>query len=168
MRIPDLAIILIQYIIRVDSADLSGFDVEMRLKDAPPAFEIAMNAHPEYDDRYWRYLRNMRIEGALPGATVVRSDSAVWRVTLPGGEGTIRYRIVFPTPPESPRAAWRPFLSPTGGLMGGPHAFLYLPGHENVGAHVTVQVPPSWQVISSLPTDGSDRSFRARLSLIHI
>jgi len=162
MRIPDLAIILIQYIIRVDSADLSGFDVEMRLKDAPPAFEIAMNAHPEYDDRYWRYLRNMRIEGALPGATVVRSDSAVWRVTLPGGEGTIRYRIVFPTPPESPRAAWRPFLSPTGGLMGGPHAFLYLPGHENVGAHVTVQVPPSWQVISSLPTDGSDRSFRAR------
>jgi predicted metalloprotease with PDZ domain len=162
MRAIDLAIILIQYVIRVDSTDLSGFDVEMHLKDAPPAFEIAMNAHPEYDDRYWRYLRNMRIEGARPGATVVRSDSAVWRVTLPGGEGTVRYRIVLPTPAESPRAAWRPFLSPTGALMGGPHAFLYLPGHENAGARVTVQVPASWEVISSLPMDGSDRSFRAR------
>ena len=85
MRAIDLAIILIQYVIRVDSTDLSGFDVEIHLKDAPTSFEIAMNAHPEYDDRYWRYLRNMRIEGTRPGATVVRSDSAIWRVTLPGG-----------------------------------------------------------------------------------
>lgn len=130
MRASDLAVIAIQYLLRVDSTDLSGFDVEMRIRGAADAFVIAMNAHPEYDDKYWRYLRDLRIEGGGPGARVVRIDSALWQLTLPGGDGFIRYRIVFPTPPESPRAAWHPFLSPTGGLLGGPHAFLYLPGHE--------------------------------------
>src|SRR6266480_3177195 len=58
----------ISYEIRVDSADLSGFAVEMRVRDAGDTVRIAMASHPEYDDRYWRYVENLTAE--LQGVTL--------------------------------------------------------------------------------------------------
>ena len=49
----------ISYRIKVDSADLSGFNVEMRMQGAGNAVRIAMAAHPEYDDNYWRHVENL-------------------------------------------------------------------------------------------------------------
>src|SRR5437868_456620 len=86
---------IVSYVLRVDSADLSGFDVELRLKNAGDTMRLAMAKHPEYDDRFFRFVENLSAEGPR-GATVTRIDSAVWRLVAPGGEATVRYRIRLP------------------------------------------------------------------------
>src|SRR6267143_2720039 len=130
----------IQYTLRVDSADLSGWTVEIILRTSSDTFRLAMAAHPEYDDRYWRYVRDVAVE---PSGTVSRVDSAVWQVVAPRGVVTVRYRIVLPPPDSGLRASWRPFLTPTGGLIGGPHAFMYVLSAEDSSVMVTLELPPS-------------------------
>jgi predicted metalloprotease with PDZ domain len=153
---------VITYRLRVDSADLSGFAVEMRVRNAPDTMRLAMAAHPEYDDRYWRHLRDLRVEAPTGVVTTVREDSAVWRVVAPpGSDLVVRYRIVLPTPPESPRGAWRPFLAPTGGLVGGPHSFLYLLGATLAPSHVVLDLPASWRVATGLEPTADPRTFFA-------
>ena len=148
----------IQYTLRVDSADLSGWNVEIRLRNAPDTFRLAMAAHPEYDDRYWRYVTDFRVEPS--GATVTRVDSAVWQIVAPPGAVVVRYRIALPQA-EAPRGAWRPFLSPTGGLVGGPHAFMYMIGAERLPVMVTLDLPAGWQIATGLVPAGGVRTFSA-------
>ena len=150
---------IVSYVLRVDSADLSGFDVELRLRNAGDSVRLAMAKHPEYDDRFFRFVENLRAEGSR-GASITRVDSAVWRLVAPGGDATVRYRIHLPASP-TPRAAWRPFLSPTGGLFGGPHSFLYVVGRELAPAHVRVEVPNSWRLATALRATTDPRTFFA-------
>jgi len=152
---------VIHYTIRVDSADLTGWDVEIRLRNVPDTFRLAMAAHPEYDDRYWRYVAGLRVEGSGGLATVTRADSALWRVTAPGGSVVVRYRIALPPPAPLPRAAWRPFLSPAGGLIGGPHAFMYVIGAELAPAHVTLDLPAGWDIATGLVATADRRTWFA-------
>lgn len=133
----------VQYTLRVDSADLSGWSVEIRLRTVSDTFRLAMPAHPEYDDRYWRYVRDFAVEPS--SATFTKVDSAVWQVVAPRGPVTVRYRIVLPPAPPAPRGAWRPFLTPSGGLVGGPHAFMYLLGAERLPVAVVLELPASWE-----------------------
>lgn len=143
---------VVAYTLRVDSADRSGFDVEMRIRHAPDTFRLAMVAHPEYDDRYWRFVVNLRVEGIAARASVAREDSAVWRVVAPGGESVVRYRLQLPSPAPGGqyRSAWVPFLASTGGLVGGPHSFLYIVGATLVPAHVTLALPSGWDIATGL------------------
>ena len=137
----------IQYTLRVDSTDLSGWTVEIRLRTVSDTFRLAVAAHPEYDDRYWRYVRNVAVE---PSGTVTRVDSAVWHFSAPEGWVTVRYRVALPPPEPGLRAAWRPYLTPTGGLIGGPHAFMYLLGEEQMPVAVILELPRSWDVSTGL------------------
>ena len=150
---------VIQYTLRVDSADLTGWAVEIRLRNMPDSFRLAMAAHPEYDDRYWRYVRDVSVEPS--SATVSRADSAVWQVIAPRGEVLVRYRIALPPPVPLPRAAWRPFLTPTGGLLGGPHAFMYVLGAEDSSTMVTLDLPASWEITSGLTRTADPHTFIA-------
>ena len=152
---------VVWFTLRVDSADLSGFDVEMHIRHAPESFRVAMVAHPEYDDRYWRFVTNLRIEGAAATATVTREDSALWRVIAPGGVGVLRYRLQLPATTGQYRSAWVPFLSPTGGLVGGPHSFLYVVGAELAPAHVTLELPADWDIATGLAPTADPRTFFA-------
>jgi len=152
---------VIHYTLRVDSADLTAWDVEIRLRNVPDTFRLAMAAHPEYDDRYWRYVTGLRVEGSGAPASITRADSAVWRVTAPGGSVVVRYRIALPPPAPLPRAAWRPFLTPTGGLMGGPHAFMYVIGAELAPAHVTLDLPAGWDIATGLVATADRRTWYA-------
>jgi predicted metalloprotease with PDZ domain len=140
----------VEYALSVDSADLSGWAVEMRIADAPRTMRLAMAAHPEYDDRFWRYVRGFSVQADGGAATVVHEDSAVWRVEGRGGEVTVRYRIQLPPAAEGVPPAWTPFLAPTGGLVGGPHAFMYVLGREDAPARVTLRLPRGWQAATSL------------------
>src|SRR5205809_6639150 len=99
----------------------------MDVRNAADTFRVAMAKHPEYDDRFFRFVRDVRVS---PGATIAREDSAVWRVTAPGGRVTLNYRIALPPSAPAPsgssaRAAWRAFLTPTVALPSGTHAFIY-------------------------------------------
>ena len=72
---------------------------------------LAMAAHPEYDDRYWRYVRDSTVE--TQGASVTRVDSAVWQVIAPRGVVTVRYRIALP-PAEPGLHRWGQVLRSAG------------------------------------------------------
>jgi predicted metalloprotease with PDZ domain len=144
----------IQYTLRVDSTDLSGWTVEIRLRTTSDTIRLAMAAHPEYDDRYWRYVRDVAVERG----TVTRVDSAVWQVVAPRGFVTVRYRIALPAVEPGLRNSWKPFLTPTGGLIGGPHAFMYVLGAKDSAVMVTLRLPASWDIATglrdALPRDG--------------
>src|SRR5262245_46316511 len=98
---------IVSYVIRVDSSDLSGFDVELRLRNARDTVRLAMAHHPEYDDRFFRFVENLRADGSR-GANITRVDSVTWRLVAAGGESVVRYRVRVPGSP-SPRPAWVPF-----------------------------------------------------------
>ncbi|MGE5742376.1 MAG: PDZ domain-containing protein, partial [Gemmatimonadota bacterium] len=152
---------VISYTLRVDSTDLSGFDVEMRIRNARDTVRLAMVAHPEYDDRYWRFVRDLRVEAVAGAGSAARHDSALWRVVIPGGAGVVRYRLDLPPAEGRFRSAWVPFLAPTGGLVGGPHSFLYVVGAELAPAHVTLDLPGGWEVATGLEPTADPRTFFA-------
>jgi predicted metalloprotease with PDZ domain len=151
----------LDYTLTVDSADLSGVSVALRIRNAPEQLRLAAHAHPEYDDKYWRHLEGLSAADAGGRAmTVSREGRVVWRVAGGSDDVTVRYRVRFPTE-ENQRAAWRPFLAPTGGLVGGPHSFLYVIGLERAPVTVTLELPPSWRVASGLAGPATARTFRA-------
>ncbi|HEY6110114.1 MAG TPA: hypothetical protein VIV56_14545, partial [Gemmatimonadales bacterium] len=152
---------VVSYTLRVDSADLSGFDVEMRIRNARDTVRLALVAHPEYDDRYWRFVRDLRVESVAGAGSALRQDSALWRVVIPGGAGVVRYRLQLPPAEGRFRSAWVPFLAPTGGLVGGPHSFLYVVGAELAPAHVTLDLPGGWDVATGLEPTADPRTFFA-------
>jgi predicted metalloprotease with PDZ domain len=153
---------VVSYTLQIDSADLSGWSVALHLRNLPDTFRLAMAAHPEYDDRYWRFVRGLRVDSAAGGAAIItQEDSAVWRVIAPGGSAVVHYRIRLPPPQPGSRGAWRPFLAPTGGLTGGPHAFMYILGAELAPAMVTLDIPASWQVATGLEPTADPRTWFA-------
>ena len=152
---------LISYTIRVDEKDLSGFAVEMRVRGAGNIVRIAMAAHPEYDDRYWRYVENLRAESRGVLLKVAREEDALWRVEAPNGELTVKYRIHLPTQTTPTRSAWKPFLSPTGGLIGDLHSFMYVVGAESTPTRLTLEIPKGWAIASGLDATNDPRTFAA-------
>jgi predicted metalloprotease with PDZ domain len=148
--------ISVDYTLHVDTADLSTFDVTMRIRNAPDTFTIAAAAHPEYDDKYWHYIEGMTVQNG----TVERADSVLWRVRSSGREVTVRYRVQPPAV-EGLRPSWRAYLTPTGGLVGGPHAFLYVLGAESSRATVTLQLPRGWSAATGLHTTNDPAVFTA-------
>ncbi|MDB5230539.1 MAG: hypothetical protein JWN76_1344 [Chitinophagaceae bacterium] len=53
---------VINYTLSVDSVMFSFFSVEMKMKNMPDHFSVALFAHPEYDDQYWRFIEDLTIE----------------------------------------------------------------------------------------------------------
>lgn len=162
-RIPGTAPIppVVSYVLAVRPDDPSGFTVEILLRNLPDTFRLAMAAHPEYDDRYWRHVVDLRAETPQGPASIAREDSAVWRVITRGGDATIRYRIQLPPPPRPPRAAWRPHLTDTGALVGGPHSFMYVVGEEQTPAHVRLDLPVGWDIATGLDRTADARTYYA-------
>ena len=152
---------VIAYTLRVDSADLSGYAVEMRIRNAPDTLRLAMAVHPEYDDRFYRYVEGLTVEGARGPGALTRLDSTLWRAVTPGGEAVVRYRIHLPPGRVDRRQAWVPFLAPTGGLVGELHSFMYLVGAERVPTRVTLELPQGWDAATGLEPTSDPRVFLA-------
>jgi predicted metalloprotease with PDZ domain len=152
---------VISYVLRLDSADLSGFEVDIRVRNVADTFRLAMAAHPEYDDRYWRFVEGLRAETPRGSALITREDSAVWRVVASGREALVRYRVRLPPAEGGLRASWRPFLSATGALTGGPHTFMYVASNPLAPSHVTIEAPRSWAIATGLVPTSDPRTFFA-------
>ncbi|HUP90252.1 MAG TPA: PDZ domain-containing protein, partial [Longimicrobiales bacterium] len=144
----------IHYTLHAETTQLNVVTVLIRIADAPDSVILAAAAHPEYDDKYWRYIEDMHSNTSMR-----RLDSVRWVVKTNNGDVAIQYRVRFPQQPGA-RGSWRPFLSATGGLVGGPHSFLYLLGFENAPVSVTLQLPDGWKVATGLTTN-DDRAFIA-------
>jgi predicted metalloprotease with PDZ domain len=151
----------ISYRIHVDAADLSGFAVEMRVRGAGETVRIAMASHPEYDDRYWRYVENLTAESRGATLQVTPEESALWRIVAPSGDLIVKYRIHLPPQTTPARAAWKPFLSPTGGLIGDLHSLMYVVGAASAPARVTLDLPSGWAIASGLEPTKDPRTFAA-------
>src|SRR6266436_1292698 len=151
----------ISYKIHVDAADLSDLDVEMRIRGAGDVVRIAMASHPEYDDRYWRYVENLTAESHGAPLSFTKEESALWRVVARGGTLTVKYRIHLPPQTTPTRAAWKPFLSPTGGLIGDLHSLMYVVGAESVPARVSLDLPSGWASASGLEPTNNPKTFSA-------
>lgn len=155
----------LRYTLRVDSADLTSVAVELRIPAVPDTLRLGMATHDEYDDRYWRYVRDLRAESGGAPLTVMREDSSLWRVTgarSDAGDVIVRYRIALP--PESlgrNHLAWKPYLGATGGFVGGIDCFLFLPDRMNTAAIVTLELPKGWRVATGLEPAGDAHTFRA-------
>jgi predicted metalloprotease with PDZ domain len=152
---------VVAYTLRVDSADLSGYAVEMRIRNAPDTLRLAMAVHPEYDDRFYRYVEGLSVETRGGSGAVTRLDSTLWRAGAPGGEAVVRYRVHLPPGRPDRRQAWVPFLSPSGGLVGGPHSFMYLAGETLAPAHLTLELPAGWDAATGLEPTSDPRVFFA-------
>ena len=157
---------VVSYTMRVDPADTAGYAMEMRVRNVPDTFRVAMAAHPEYDNRAWQWLRDLRVEGRQGVGTVTRVDSTIWRVVARGGEAVLRWRVGVPYE-NRPRGAWRAFISTTGAFIPGPDAFLYVIGGELAPAHVAVEVPADWIIATGLtPTSDRRRFFAPTIDVL--
>lgn len=154
---------VVSYTLRIDGADLSGYDVTIRIRDAADTVRLALAAHPEYDDRFYRYVEQLRVESpnGAGAASVVREDSALWRVVAPGGASVVRYRIHLPAQNRPIRSAWVPFLAPGGGLVGGPHSFMYVVGATLAPSYVTFELPSGWDIATGLVPTAAPNTFFA-------
>jgi predicted metalloprotease with PDZ domain len=143
------------YELTLDKGQLDLARVAVHFTAAPAAFHLAMKIHPEYNSGYWRSVDSVRVEGQR-GASVTRVDSTLWSVTLPGGTGTVRYRVHI-SPAATPRRAWQPFAAPTGALINGPDFFLYAPELASVPASVLLSVPSDWRAETALADQPAPR-----------
>ena len=151
----------VEYTLRAELTDLSVVTVEMRIHRALADFRVAMVAHTEYDDKYWRHLSDLHVVAPAGAARVTREDSSVWRVVGANDEVTLRYSVHLPQSSPQQQAAWKAHLTPEGGLVGGPHSFLYVVGGEQWPSMVKLDLPASWSVATGLDTTNTPRTFTA-------
>lgn len=152
---------VIHYFLSVDSADISSIKMEMQISNAPDTFSVAMVAHPEYDDKYWRYVEDFYAEAKNGRGSIIRKDSALWRIITKDRSVTLHYRIHLPATEGLQRASWKAFLSSKGGLVGGPHCFMYVIGAELAPSYVTLNIPKGWHVVTGLTSTAEANTFFA-------
>lgn len=150
----------IYYSIAIDSTDLSGFDVTMRIEGAPRSIRLAMAIHPEYNDRFWRYMRGLRATSMgkpVPLAFAMETEN-VWRVQTRNGYAFVHYRIELPRENPSHRPVWHTALRADGASINPIDTFLYLPDFPHAQIDITLSVPRSWADLVDLPSDHALRS----------
>ena len=151
---------VVDYLLTVDSTDLSSFAVEMKIRNIADTFRVAMVAHPEYDDRYWQYVEDFFVEAKNGKGKVVREDSSLWKIITNGREAILHYRIRLPNV-TGIRSAWKAYLTPSGGLVGGPHSFMYVVGATLIPSHVAFDIPKDWEIATGLQATLDKKVFYA-------
>ena len=151
--------VAINYKITINPSDLSGFNIEMHIPDARGTIRIAMAAHPEYDDRYFRYVENFLAESGGRKLSVTKPEEAVWQVNGVRGKLAIRYRVSPAAKEREWRQTWKPFLTPTGGMVGDLHMLMYVVGQEKSTARLTLEMPADWNAATGLEPTADSRVF---------
>ena len=160
------AVPTVSYTIHIKSADLSGFDVDMRFSSATPTVRVAMAAHPEYDDKYWRYIENFTAESADKQLHVSKTEDAVWMIDGARGIVVVRYRLHLPPQVNENRDAWKPFLTTTGGMVGDLHSLMYVVGNSSAPSQLTLDMPADWKAASGLEANRDARTFTGPAELM--
>ena len=149
---------VIHYRIVVDAGDTTGYGVEMQISHAPAHFRLAMATHPEYDDGFWRFVKDFKVKPVIGKAFVIRKDSALYEISIPGNQCTVSYRIQLPA---THSFAHRPFLSSYGGLVGDLHSFFYLVGQTHLPAKISFDLPAGWEIATGLEPSIEKNTFTA-------
>jgi len=149
----------IAYALTIDPARVDQPDVSITLRNAPDTFHLAMRVHGEYDAQYWRYIRELRIESTSSSAArITRLDSTLWRVSLPGGSGVVRYRVAIQPQSSTELRVWMPQARADGAMINPPDFFLYSPELSQQPVSLQLHIPPAWRVATALPAHIADAS----------
>jgi len=130
----------IRYFVSVDSTNPSSIGVTMQIGGAPRSVRLAMAVHPEYNDRFWRYIRDLRVDAGSPAKLAVDREN-VWRLLTHSGSASISYRIELPAEDWSLRRAWHTVIRSDGGSINPVDTFLYLPDFPSAEVEVWLHVP---------------------------
>lgn len=153
----------VSYVVTIQKDDSSGFDVAMHVSKATRTLRFGMAVHPEYNQKFWTQLRDLRAEtDGNPRGPVLQLKENLWSVFTRSGEVTIRYRIELPRGESaSNRAAWRSFLRGGGGYLNAMDTFMFLPDYPSTRAEVTMDVPREWKIATALRRHADPRVFVA-------
>ena len=129
----------------------SSIHVWMQIGRAPRSVRLAMAVHPEYDDRFWRYLTDWHVDGMDRRALLTQDRDNIWRVVSHAGGANITYRIQLPHENPAYHPVWHTFIRADGGSINPVDTFLYLPDfpHEHVIIELGFGVPVVWDVAGS-------------------
>jgi predicted metalloprotease with PDZ domain len=142
---------VVSYTLTIDPADTTSISVDMVIQNPPsPVTRIAMAVHPEYNDRFWRYLRNLRADVSGNPVQITTDNDHSWRVPTPRGTATVHYRIQLPFESSTNRAVWHTTVRANGASINSTDTFLYLPDFPRSIVRVSFRIPDSWQVRSGL------------------
>lgn len=155
-----------QYRIKVDANDLSGVSVEIRAHSGAGTVRLAMAAHPEYDDRYFRYIENFSAESGGRKLPVTKPEDAIWQIEGVQGDLTVSYRVTFAPKEREWKQVWKPYLTPNGGMVGDLHTLMYVIGDEKRQARLTLDMPSGWKAVSGLAPTGDPRTFAGTVELL--
>lgn len=155
----------LSYTITVDPAHINQYHVELAVTRSPGRITLGMAKHPEYDDRFWRYVNGLTATMNGKPARIIREDSARWRVEA-GETGTlvIRYGIHMAPPAPGIRPSWRSYVNANTALIGGAHSYIYPLERSTLPIRVHVAVPKEWTIATALSPAAGARDFTARVS----
>lgn len=148
---------VLDYTLAVNPDDLASVQITMRLRNLPATFHLATVRHFLTDDRPWRNVEDLQIELG----TIVREQDGLWRVNGASSDATVRYKVRLEGK-EASRVVRQPFLTPTGGLFGDMHMFLYVVEAAQAPAHVLLRLPPDWTIATALTPTSDPHIFYAR------
>ena len=150
---------VVTYTVTIDPADSTSIDVVMVIQAAPqPVTRLAMAVHPEYNDRFWRYVRDLRADVSGQPVEIIPDGDHSWRVPTPDQTlashavkmTTVRYRLQLPREPSDNRAVWHTSVRSNGASINSTDTFLYLRDYPRSLATVALRIPDKWQVRSGL------------------
>ncbi len=138
----------ISYSVSVDPGDSSSISVWMQIGRAPRSMRVAMAVHPEYDDRFWRYITDWHIDGVNRLALLTVDRENVWRIITHAGYANLSYRVQLPHENPTNRPVWHTFIRSDGGSINPVDTFLYLADFPHAKVHVRlgIGVPVVWDV----------------------
>jgi len=152
----------VQYTLTAGPPDTMTIAVEMRIPAAHDTLHLAIATHDEYDDKFWRYVRDVRAFAGSTPLAVAREDSAIWRIAGAHGDVIVRYAIALPPlNPGQTREVWKPFVSPAGAFVGGIDALMYVTGREREPSTLALRLPNDWRIATGLQRTSDPRTFRA-------
>lgn len=138
----------ISYYVAMDPGDPSSIRVAMQIENAPRSVRLAMAVHPEYDDRFWRYITDWHVDGMDRRALLAVDRDNVWRVLSHAGYTNVSYRIQLPRENPTSRPVWHTALRADGGSINTVDTFLYLPDfpHAEIRIRLENRAPVVWDV----------------------
>ena len=107
-----------------------------------------------------RYVEDFFVEAKNGKGKVIREDSSLWKIITNGREAVLHYRIHLPNV-TGIRSSWKAYLTPTGGLVGGPHSFMYVVGATLIPSHVAFDIPKDWEIATGLQATSDKKVFYA-------
>ncbi len=152
------------YDVGIDPHNPSNIQVNMQIEHGPRSVRVAMAVHPEYNDRYWRYIHDLQANGFDKRAILAIEGDNVWRVISPAGWAQVGYRIVPANEDPTNRPVWHTALRVDGGSINPMDTFLYLPDFPHAKARIrfTGAFPP---VLWDASGDHSGGYFLTQLGL---